>query len=147
MRAKGASARIDGFYKEAVAALGPPSAHGQIEAVMAMLLANLDGRIKRKVNDPSQPSLTAEANELSRIAATYATLQSPLMAGSRDGDPDAGARAICDILSKARAEFGENVKANPPAPPVEPDPEVVKEVEASVNKTTDARRRLGIRGK
>jgi hypothetical protein len=105
--------RMGAAYREALASLGDPkNIFGALEETTQILLRNLERRIEWKIQDAAarnqrQPvSLTAEMAELERIGRIHATLQDPRLNEYRTGDPDAGARAIVEILRLAREEYG-----------------------------------------
>jgi hypothetical protein len=105
--------RMEAAYREAMASLGDPkNIFGALEETTQILLRNLERRIEWKIQDAAarkqrQPvSLTAEMSELERIGRIHATLQDPRLNEYRTGDPDAGARAIVEILRLAREEYG-----------------------------------------
>lgn len=148
---RGTSARrIDGFYRDELATPASPSnTFAERENIVRILLNNLSDRVARKVNDAAAQrttaNLTAEVDELDRIGRIYAVLQSPQMAGCR-GDGDAGAKAIVEILRQAREDFGAESKTVKEAPVEAVEPEQEPEPKPAASKTTDSRRRLGIRG-
>lgn len=167
--------RIEQNYAEAIALMGNlKGVHAKAVMVAEKLIDNLSMRLEwqaeenkrrgkqaRSKNEPP-PAPVATVAELECLGRIVTGLQDPRLVALSGEDLDAGAKEIVRILELARKEFGVNEQEihKTTEDVAEEAPEDVKEMEeeqndktrrdatpeGTVSKTTDGRRRLGIRG-